>query len=195
MATVDYGLQSPTAGLGLRTTAPLPAYQDSFATWNPASYQAPVTPGGYGGLDFNWNTSTMGGDGFQAGNMGGYGLNAMGATIATPNLTGGITPPGGTNSIWDSFFTKRAADGTQTQGWGGLALGGAQALGSLYMGMKQYNLAKDSLAFQKESFNKQYENQKTLTNSQLEDRQRARVASNAGAYQSVGDYMNQNGVK
>ena len=61
--------------------------------------------------------------------------------------------------------------------------------------MKQYNLAKDSLAFQKDSFNRQFDVNKNLTNSRLEDRQRARVASNSGAYQSVGDYMNQNGVK
>ena len=32
-------------------------------------------------------------------------------------------------------------------------------------------------------------------NTQMEDRQRARVASNPTAYQSVGDYMNKNGLK
>ena len=100
------------------------------------------------------------------------------------------------DGLVDSGFLGKTdtTTGMQTQGWGGLALGGLQGLGNLYMGMKQYGLAKDQLAFQKDSFNKNFAVQKQLTNSQLEDRQRARVASNAGAYQSVGDYMKQNGV-
>lgn len=115
---------------------------------------------------------------------------------------GGTTAPGG--GLWgginswmkdSGFLNQRNADGTMSQGWGGLALGGAQALGSLYMGMKQYGLAKDTLAANKAQFERNFEAQKNTTNAALEDRQRARVASNAGAYQSVGDYMNQNGVR
>ena len=71
----------------------------------------------------------------------------------------------------------------------------ATALGGLYLGMQQYNLAKESLANNKSQFAQQFAVQKNLTNSNLEDRQRARIASNSGAYQSVGDYMSQNGVK
>lgn len=97
-------------------------------------------------------------------------------------------------SIMDSFLQQRNADGTTSGGYGTAALGALQGLGGLYLGMQQYNLAKDSLAFQKDSFARQFDVQKNLTNSQLEDRQRARVASNAGAYQSVGEYMKQNGV-
>lgn len=110
----------------------------------------------------------------------------------------------GTNRTWlqsigdsfsdSGFLGSKNANGNQIQGWGGLALGGLQGLGSLYMGMKQYGLAKDQLGFQKDAFSKNYEAQKMATNTQLEDRQRARVASNSGAYQSVGDYMKQNGV-
>ncbi|MDH1236544.1 hypothetical protein [Stutzerimonas stutzeri] len=85
-------------------------------------------------------------------------------------------------------------NGMQQQGWGSLALGAAQGLGSAYMGMKQFGLAKDSLKENKRQFNINYEAQRKLTNSQLEDRQRARVAANPGAYQSVGDYMNKNGI-
>lgn len=85
--------------------------------------------------------------------------------------------------------------GNTFNGWGGLALGTAQGLGSIYMGMKQSELQKDSLNFQKDAFNKNYAAQKSQINSQLEDRQRARIASNSGAYQSVGDYMNQYGVR
>lgn len=112
---------------------------------------------------------------------------------ALPNVT---APGGGSNWFRDSgFLSQKNADGTMSQGWGGLALSGAQALGSLYMGMKQYNLAKDTLAANKAQFERNFEAQKATTNAALEDRQRARVASNPTAYQSVGEYMNQNGVR
>ena len=109
---------------------------------------------------------------------------------------GGTAPAGGSNWFRDSgFLSSRNTDGTMSQGWGGLALGGAQALGSLYMGMKQYGLAKETLANNKAQFERNFAAQRQTTNSALEDRQRARVASNPGAYQSVGDYMNQNEVR
>ena len=60
--------------------------------------------------------------------------------------------------------------------------------------MEKVDLAKDSLNFQKDAFSKQFENQRTLTNAELRDRQIARVASNPTAYQSVDDYMKANGV-
>lgn len=100
------------------------------------------------------------------------------------------------NSDWGkAILGSKAADGTSTMGLGSLAIGGASALGNLYMGMKQYGLMEDQLSFAKDSFNKNWEAQKTTTNSQLEDRQAARVASNSSAYQSVGDYMKKNGIK
>lgn len=106
----------------------------------------------------------------------------------------GAVGPAQPRSIMDSFLQQKNLDGTTSGGYGTAALGALQGLGGLYLDMQQYNLANDSLAFQKDSFNKQFAVQKNLTNSQLEDRQRARVASNAGAYQSVGEYMKQNGV-
>ena len=92
-------------------------------------------------------------------------------------------------SIWDSFLTKDGA-----QGWGNTAMGAAGGLFNAWMGMKQYGLAKDTLETNKQQFAQNFAAQQKMTNSRLEDRQRARVASNAGAYQSVGDYMKQNGV-
>lgn len=96
---------------------------------------------------------------------------------------------------WDSFLGGKNADGTSSNGWGGAALGLIQGLGSAYMGMKQYGLARDQLQFSKDAFNKNYAAQAKMTNSMLEDRQRARMASNPGAYQSVGDYMAKNGIQ
>lgn len=98
----------------------------------------------------------------------------------------------GTKDFWLGGYNDKT--GQRTMGAGGMALGAAQGLFNGWLGMKQYGLAKEQMAFQKNSFAKNWEAQKTSVNSQLEDRQRARVASNAGAYQSVGDYMKQNGI-
>ena len=95
----------------------------------------------------------------------------------------------GGGSIWDSFLSK---DGKQ--GWGDTAMGAASGLFNAWMGMKQYGLAKDTLETNKQQFAQNFGAQQKMTNSRLEDRQAARVASNPGAYQSVGDYMKKNGV-
>ena len=84
---------------------------------------------------------------------------------------------------------------TNDMGWGMPALGVASGAFNAWMGMKQYGLAKKQLAEGKQQFALNYDAQRTTTNAQLEDRQRARVASNAGAYQSVGDYMGANGIR
>lgn len=111
-----------------------------------------------------------------------YGAGAAGS-VARPDFLS-----------WDGFLGGKNADGTSSNGWGGAALGLLQGLGSAYMGMKQYGLMKDQLQFSKDVFNKNYAAQAKMTNASLMDRQRARVASNSGAYQSVGDYMAQNGI-
>lgn len=94
----------------------------------------------------------------------------------------------------DGMLGYRGADGTQHAGWGGLALGGASALMNGYLGFQQLGVAKDQLAQSKKQFEINFGAQQKLTNSRLEDRQRARVASNPGAYQSVGEYMSKNGI-
>jgi len=84
--------------------------------------------------------------------------------------------------------------GLKTDGWGGMALSAMQGIGSGILGMKQYGIAKDTLATNKANFERNYAAQRTTTNTRLEDRQRARTASNAGAYESVGSYMDRNRV-
>lgn len=124
-----------------------------------------------------------------------YGNDGYGSGMGDPSSGG----PG----MWGSFqqwmkdsgmLGSTDANGIKTDGWGGMALGGASALSNLYMGMQQYKLAKDQLAFGKEAFGKNFEAQRKSTNTALQDRQAARVASNSTGYQSVGDYMKQNGV-
>lgn len=87
-------------------------------------------------------------------------------------------------------FFKGGIGTSEKPSWGGMALGTMQGLGNAFMGMKQYGLAKKTLKENKRQFELNYNAQKKTTNASLEDRQHARVASNAGGYESVGSYMN-----
>ena len=122
----------------------------------------------------------------------------------TPVVSSGMAetsvamPAGNTGGLWGGDWGwltgGKNADGTTFNGVGGLALGTLSGLGNLFMGMQNYGLAKDQLKFQKDAYNKNYAAQKQTTNASLEDRQRARVASNPTAYQSVSDYMAKNRI-
>lgn len=79
---------------------------------------------------------------------------------------------------------------------------GLQTLGSAlsaFNGYKQTKLAKEQFNFQKDSFNKQYEAQRGLVNSQMSDRQARReqeaVANRSGPVMSRDEYMDKYGVK
>lgn len=128
---------------------------------------------------------------------GGFDMSIPGQGVsgfATPGLNWGDAMPKQPGSIWDSFLPSKDMYGMTSGGWGSAGLGIAQGLGSAYMGMKQYGLAKSALEESKKQFNLNYDAQRKTTNAALEDRQAARVASNPGAYQSVGDYMKKNGI-
>lgn len=117
------------------------------------------------------------------------------SNVATPSgMTGAPGSGGFMSNLFGSMFDTTNAQGIKTQGWGGLALSGIQGLGNSYMAMKQYGLAEDALKEQKRQFNTNFEAQRKLTNSQLADRQRARVASNPNAYQSEAEYMKTWGI-
>lgn len=92
------------------------------------------------------------------------------------------------------FLDSTDKAGVKTQGFGAPLLGVATGLSNAWMGMKQYDLAKDSLAASKDQFAKNFGAQQKTTNAALADRQAARVASNPGAYASVSDYMKQYGI-
>ncbi len=125
---------------------------------------------------------------------GGYGAQPPANPATVP--VGDPNPAAYDPWSWEGFLGgTNQKTGMSTAGWGGMALGTLQGLTNAYLGMKQYGLAKESLDQSKEQFEQQYDAQRTLTNAQLEDRQRARLAANPGAYQSVGDYMKRNGVR
>lgn len=142
--------------------------------------------------------------------MGAWGQPNIALPEAMPSMsqqllntdTAGLVPGGGAGAApelgWGNLFgalgSTNNKTGIRSDGWGGLALGLGQAGVSAFMGMKQYSAATEALDENKRQFQMNFDNQRKLVNSQLEDRQRARVASNSGAYQSVGDYMKKNGV-
>ena len=84
-----------------------------------------------------------------------------------------------------------APSGLQYGQFGLSALGG---LANGIMGFQSLGLAKKQMNQAQENWDKQWEANKTSTNAALSDRQRARVASNPGAYESVDSYMKKYGI-
>lgn len=109
-----------------------------------------------------------------------YGSGYTGYLNSAPNVMSNLGSQGGAGSFLNNY--------------GGLALGALQGVGNLFMGMQQYGMAKKALNESTRQFNVNYDAQKKLTNSRLEDRQRARLAADPNAHQSVDQYMNRYGI-
>lgn len=110
--------------------------------------------------------------------------------------SGAIQPPQGGSSLNQGpSWQDRLLGGPDQMGWGQLGLGTVGTLGNLYMGMQQYGMARDQLRENRRQFDLNYGNQRDMINTRLADRQAARVASNPNAYQSVGEYMDQNRIR
>lgn len=75
----------------------------------------------------------------------------------------------------------------------GLGVGLANGLFSFYQGNKSMNLLEKQFKNQEQTNERNYQNQRQMVNSQLADRQRARVASNS-SYMGVDEYMKKYGV-
>lgn len=175
MGILDYSFSNPSTTSGLRLNGSGLGFNNQTL---PTDYQS---LGNYGiSPDPMSSTGLANPSSLGSLNMGSNPLGSL------SGYSGNTSQP----SFWDSLV------GTKDQpGWGGLALGAVGGLANLYMGMQQYGLYKQQLNENKRQFQLNYDAQKQMTNNQLEDRQRARVASNPGAYQSVGDYMNKYGIK
>ena len=72
-------------------------------------------------------------------------------------------------------------------------LGTVDSLTTAWNAHQQSKLARDTLNFNKQSFNTQWNAQRNLTNSQLEDRQQRRAQADP-RNMSVAEYMNKYGV-
>jgi hypothetical protein len=72
------------------------------------------------------------------------------------------------NGLLSSYDPKT---GLRTEGSAMPILGGIQALGGLYLGLQQYNLAKETLANNKAQFERNFAAQRNTTNANLDARQ------------------------
>ena len=115
----------------------------------------------------------------------GYGVSAP-----NPSVNAGAVPAAAASPLtwtdldfWTGGIDK--ATGQRFNGVGGLALGGLQGLGNLYMGMQKYRLAEQFLNDQRNQFALNYGAQKTTTNNQIRSRNFARNAANPGMYQNM----------
>lgn len=82
---------------------------------------------------------------------------------------GGSTNLGGTDGLGGNIFGKGGA--------ASIALGGLQTLGSIWNSFQQMKLAKKTLKFQKNAFKTNLANSTKVYNTALEDRIRARYAT------------------
>lgn len=123
--------------------------------------------------------ATMGGTGAAMPNAG--------------NLSGiGVQPPvaAGANTGGAAFGGDFMG---QIGGWSGVA-SGIQTLGNLYMAYQQNKLAKDSLRFQKESYQKNLANQSQTYNTALEDRIRSRYNTEGKTSAEADQYLKKNSL-
>lgn len=132
-------------------------------------------------------------------------MSTVGAVINTPGV---VQPLSVSNSAMNqiSEAVKPTIDSTKLA-WGDMDLsqrigtvgGVLKDLYGLYNANQQLNVAKDTLNFNKKTWNQRWDAQAKMTNSQLSDRQARRVQSatingNANSVDSVSDYMKKYGV-
>ena len=115
------------------------------------------------------------------------------------NLTmGGMTstaPPGGAvpRTGWQNAFGGSDENGA----YGGYAVPIIQGVGAIaqsFLGWQQLKESKKQFAQGQENFEYNANNQATLTNARMSDRQNARNAASPGYWQSTDEYMAKNKI-
>ena len=103
---------------------------------------------------------------------------------------------GDNNSMWskNAAFGQMGENGWE-MGWALPALKTFGGIASTYLGYKSLGLQEKAMKQGQKNFKSNFNTQAQLANTQMEDRQRARVASNPNAYRSVGSYMTQNKIE
>lgn len=138
--------------------------------------------------------------GRNGGDTNNTGFGTLAGLTSSPDYSaanggGGIMSGLGSLFSGNSMFGGTNDNGTQSLGWAAPAIGIAQAVMGGINGNRQLGLYEDAQKESKRQFNLNYGAQRQTTNTQLEDRQRARVASNPSAYESVDSYLEKNRIR
>lgn len=172
-------------------------FDPSFGYTAPVWNAAPVRQSDAGFLQSlqNWGGPAPQRQMSTASSFADFGNEGMSKSLMGINSTNGMASAGDValprdwmGSLSEFLGGKRNADGSTSMGAGGALIGGASALGNLWMGMKNYGMAQKQLAFQQDAFNKNYGNQVKSTNNALEGRA-TDMASASSLAPSVADYM------
>tara|TARA_R110000823_G_scaffold58088_10_gene140094 strand:- start:5651 stop:6223 length:573 start_codon:yes stop_codon:yes gene_type:complete len=175
-----------TSGFNIKQLNPATNLQQALQGYMPQTLAANGANGGFGQQDYSLYGGT------QVPQMGGLNVSNLAPGAGGYNMTNPIAPGGGTGTAsaggnwYDGAFGK--------DGWGGLALNAATGLAGTYLGLKQYGLAKDMFAENKSQYAQNFDAQRGLTNSRLEDRQTRRNIERPDSM-AAADYMSKYGVK
>lgn len=160
-------------------------YPNNFQLSGNPSYMLGQTPGlgapnisnAYTGPDLNFG-----------GNYSGLGLNPNFQSVAGAT---GLDLSGLPTASGNGFGNWLANNSSLVNAGVGLFTGGFGA----FNGMKQNSLLEKNMNMQASQFREQMDLSKQTMNRNMEDRQRARVASNPVAYEPVSEYMKKYGAK
>jgi len=105
--------------------------------------------------------------------------------------------PGNDFSGMQKWFGGRNAEGATTAGIIPAGLGAVSGIANIGLGLANLKDARAASEEAKENWAMNWNAQANLTNTELADRQRARIAASGGGYDvmSVDDYMAQHGIK
>ena len=125
------------------------------------------------------------------------------ALVPTTNIVTGTAAQSATPSLGSISATVSKFVDSMGTAWGDLdskqkfdTIGSAlKGIYGIYNGHQQIKNAKDTLNFKKQAWQKDFDAQAKITNSQLADRQARRYYEDSKNTQSVSDYMKQYGVK
>lgn len=121
------------------------------------------------------------------------GFGGAGSAGAATGASGG----GGFGNLFSRQSLFGGTDpntGMSTGGWAPVALGAGQAIFGALQGNKAMGLAEKQFKEGQRQFDLNFDAQRKTINTQLEDRQRARNASNSTAYENTDDYLRKNRV-
>lgn len=127
-------------------------------------------------------------------NLFGGGSTTGDSVPAYPTSTSQIQVGASPNQYNTPTITDSLGTGMSGLQLGQLGLGAANGLLNGYLGFQNLSLAKNQAKQAQSNWNKQWDANVKNTNAALSDRQRARVASNPGAYESVDSYMKKYGI-